>query len=276
MPGPDFALNHMVAPRKSLRAFMDMARSLGVEKIEIRNDLSGQAITDGTPPETVRAQAEQAGLFIVSINALQRFNHWTPARAEEAAELIAYAKACGAKALVLCPVNDESFTPTDPDRLAGLREALTALRPMLREAGIVGLVEPLGFAECSLRLKREAVEAIAAVDGNDTFMLVHDTFHHHVAGETEIFPASTGLVHISGVIDPAVGAERMRDPHRMLVDAQDLLDNVGQVRALMAGGYRGPISFEPFSSDVHDLADSEGAIRASMEFMSAGLGRPAP
>ena len=275
MPGPDFALNHMVAPKKSLRAFMDMARSLGVAKIEIRNDLAGQAITDGTPPETVRSEAEKARLTIVSINALQRFNQWTPARADEAAKLIAYAKACGAKALVLCPVNDEGFTPTDQERLTGLREALTALEPMLRDAGIVGLVEPLGFAECSLRLKREAVEAITAVDGNETFKLVHDTFHHHVAGETEIFPASTGLVHISGVIDPAVGADRMRDPHRMLVDAQDLLDNVGQVRALTAGGYRGPISFEPFSSDVHDLADSEGAIRASMEFMSAGLGRPA-
>ena len=275
MPGPDFALNHMVAPKKSLRAFMDMARSLGVAKVEIRNDLAGQAITDGTSPETVRAEAENARLTIVSINALQRFNQWTPARADEAAKLIAYAKACGAKALVLCPVNDESFTPTDQERLAGLREALTALKPMLRDAGIVGLVEPLGFAECSLRLKREAVEAIAAVDGNETFKLVHDTFHHHVAGETEIFPASTGLVHIAGVIDPSVGADRMRDPHRMLVDAQDLVDNRGQVRALTAGGYRGPISFEPFSSDVHDLADSEGAIRASMEFMSAGLGRPA-
>ena len=276
MPGQDFALNHMVAPRKSLPAFVDMARSLGVDQIEIRNDLAGQAITDGTPPEKVRAEVEQAGLSIVSINALQRFNQWTPARAEEAAELVAYAQACGAKALVLCPVNDESFRPPDKERLAGLREALTALKPMLRQAGIVGLVEPLGFAECSLRFKREAVDAIAAVGGTDTFKLVHDTFHHHVAGETEIFPASTGLVHISGVIDPAVSADRMRDPHRMLVDAQDLLDNVGQVRALRAGGYRGPISFEPFSSDVHDLADSEGAIRASMEFMSAGLGRPAP
>ncbi len=275
MPGPDFALNHMVAPRKSLPAFMDMARSLDVEKIEIRNDLSGQAITDGTPPETVKAEAGSRNLSIVSINALQRFNQWTPTRAEEAGKLIAYAKACGAEALVLCPVNDESFAPAEPERLAGLRDALTALKPMLRQAGIIGLVEPLGFAECSLRLKREAVDAIAAVDGRDTFKLVHDTFHHHVAGETEMFPASTGLVHISGVVDPAVGADRMRDPHRVLVDAQDLLDNVGQVRALMAGGYDGPISFEPFSSDVHDLADSEGAIRASMEFMAAGLGRPA-
>ena len=135
MPGQDFALNHMVAPRKSLPAFMELARSLGVDQIEIRNDLSGQAITDGTPPEKVRAAAEQAGLSIASINALQRFNQWTPARAEEAAELVAYAKACGAKALVLCPVNDESFRPTPAERLAGLREALTALKPMLRRAG---------------------------------------------------------------------------------------------------------------------------------------------
>ncbi len=275
MPRLDFALNHMVAPRKSLPAFMDLARSLGVDKIEIRNDLSGQAIDDGTSPATVKADAGSRNLSIVSINALQRFNHWTSARTEEAARLITYAKACGAEALVLCPVNDESFAPTTAERYTGLREALTALKPMLRGAGIIGLVEPLGFAECSLRLKREAVDAIAAVDGEDTFKLVHDTFHHHVSGETEVFPASTGLIHVSGVVDPTVAVDRLRDPHRVLVDAQDFIDNVGQVRALMAGGYRGPISFEPFSPDVHALADSEGAIRASMEFMSAGLGRPA-
>ena len=61
MPGPDFALNHMVAPRKGLPALMDMARSLGVGRIEIRNDLSGRAIADGTSPETVKAEARFEG-----------------------------------------------------------------------------------------------------------------------------------------------------------------------------------------------------------------------
>ncbi len=114
MPGPDFALNHMVAPRKSLPAFMDMARSLGVEKIEIRNDLSGQAITDGTS-----ARDRQGRRRIEE--SLHR-QHQRPAALQpvdlrpgprKRRKLIAYAKACGAEALVLCPVNDESFAPAE-------------------------------------------------------------------------------------------------------------------------------------------------------------------
>ena len=49
-------------------------------------------------------------------------------------------------------------------------------------------IEPLGFAESSLRLKREAVEAIDSVGGAHAFRLIHDTFHHAVAGERELFP----------------------------------------------------------------------------------------
>ena len=75
---------------------------------------------------------------------------------------------------------------------ASFADALTALAPLLRSTGVVGLVEPLGFPECSLRLKREALDAIDAVEGADVFKLVHDTFHHHVAGETEIFPGPDG------------------------------------------------------------------------------------
>ena len=145
------------------------------------------------------------------------------------------------------------------------------MKPILDRAGILGFVEPLGFAECSLRLKREAVEAIEAVGGAGTFKLVHDTFHHYVAGETELYADRTGLIHVSGVSDPAVGVERMRDPHRVLVDARDRIDNVGQVRALVAAGYAGPVSFEPFSADVHAMPRVEDAIRSSMEIISGGV-----
>ncbi|MBW8320107.1 MAG: TIM barrel protein, partial [Rhizobium sp.] len=198
-----FALNHMTAPSMPIADFLDLARSLGIPAVEIRNDLAGNAILDGTTPEDIRKLAEDRCIEIISINALQRFNEWTEARAREADELIAYARDCGAKALVLVPKNDGTGRE-DGDRQRNLREALSALKPLLQEAGITGLVEPLGFAICSLSSKQEAAEAIGAVDGTGVFKLVHDTFHHHLAGEPALFPAMTGLVHISGVTDPAV------------------------------------------------------------------------
>lgn len=271
----DFALNHMAAPRMGLADFLALARGLGVSAVEIRNDIAGTAIADGTPPGDVKAQAERAGLAIVSINALYPFNIWTAERAAQAGALIDYAAACGAKGIVMCPLNDTAYAASDDERLAALREALSALKPMLERAGVTGLVEPLGFAECALPFKREAVAAIRDVDGTGAFKLVHDTFHHHVAGETELFPEMTGLVHVSGVVDPAVPAERMRDPHRVLVDGDDLIDNVGQVRALLAGGYHGPVSFEPFAPDVHARPDIAAALRDSMAFIAGAIARSA-
>src|SRR5690606_3741331 len=149
------------------------------------------------------------------------------ARAGEAGALIDYAAACGARALVLVPKNDGTGQ-ADGERQANLREALTALKPMLDAAGLIGLVEPLGFEICSLRSKREAVEAIQAIGGEETFRLVHDTFHHHLAGEQALFPEFTGLVHISGVEDPAIAVADMLDDHRVLVGPADRLANIDQ------------------------------------------------
>ena len=270
MPPLTFALNHMTAPALSLDAFFSLATSLGIAHVEIRNDLAGNAILDGTTPETVKDLAARYNVSILSINALQRFNEWTAARAVEAKELIDYAAACGAKALVLVPKNDGTGQ-ADGERQANLRQALSALKPMLDAAGIIGLVEPLGFEICSLRSKREAADAIAAVEGLDTFRLVHDTFHHHLAGEPDLFADLTGLVHISGVEDASVGVPDMRDPHRVLVGDSDRLDNAGQIRALRTAGYAGPLSFEPFAPVVHGLSDPKTAVADSMAYLAARL-----
>src|SRR5688572_12949731 len=171
-----FALNHMVAPQLSVSALFDLARRVGVTDVEIRNDIAGQAILDGTPAAAIRGMASDAGLVILTINALQRFNEWSPDRAKEAAELIRYARDCGARARILVPVNGGPLG-TDSERAKNLRTALKALLPMLRDNGVAGLVEPLGFASCSLRSKREAVEAINDVDGAGVLRITHDTFH---------------------------------------------------------------------------------------------------
>lgn len=266
-----FALNHMTAPRLSLGAFFDLARSLGIGAVEIRNDIDGATLMDGTPPAEIRRVAEAAGLAIVSINALQRFDDWSETRAAEAAALAEVAKDCGAGAIVLVPTNDGGNLPE-----GALGRALAGLAPILAARRLIGLVEPLGFATSSLRRKSRAAAAIRAMGAEgEVFRLVHDTFHHHIAGEAETFAALTGLVHVSGVEDAALADAQMRDVHRVLVGRRDRLDNLGQLRALRAGGYTGLVSFEPFSPSVTGLADPTGAVRASMDFLEAELGRAA-
>ncbi len=246
-----FALNHMVAPRRSVPELVALTKELGLDRIEIRNDLPGVPIGDGTPAAEVRRAVEDGEVRILSINALQRFNDWSPARAEEARSLAAYASGCGAEALVLCPVNDRGWQPSESERQAKLKEALRGLSTILEEAGIIGLVEPLGFEESSLRLKQDAVEAIEELDLGERFQLVHDTFHHHLSGEPRMFPEHTGLVHISGVEDASLPLERIRDEHRVLVGPDDLATSLLQILGLMEG-YGGAYSFEPFAASVHD------------------------
>ncbi len=265
-----FALNHMVQPQLPLPAFFELARQVGCDAVEIRNDIAGQAILDGTPAAEVRSLAVDAGVEILTINALQRFNDWSATREREAAALAAYARDCGAGAIILVPTNDGVSISGER-----LRDALRRLEPILADAGIVGLVEPLGFAACSLRSKAEAVASIADVGGARTFRLVHDTFHHHLAGEPQLFPHSTGLVHVSGVTDPALSVADMRDAHRVLVDARDRIGNVEQIGALVAGGYGGPVSFEPFSEEMRHLPDPAAAVRASMQAITGWARRTA-
>ena len=271
-----FALNHIAAPRRPFRELVQLARTLGMGAVEIRNDLPGVPLQDGLPAATLREDAEGAGIVILSINALQRFDDWSDARAAEAAALAAYAQGCGAAALVLCPTNDVHDRRGAARRRSDLGTALRELAPILAAYSVRGLVEPLGFAECALRRKRDAVDAIEVVGGEKTFSILHDTFHHYVAMEQASFPELTGLVHVSGVEDRSLAPGDMRDAHRVLVGERDVLGNVEQLRRLRDGGYAGPLSFEPFAGSVHAMADVAPALRASMALLSAEITAAGP
>jgi 2-keto-myo-inositol isomerase len=264
-----FALNHMTTPARSLDDFVALARKLGISDLELRNDLEGVAIADGTPPEAVRAATED--MTILSINALYPFNDWSPEVEAKAVALADYAQAAGVKGLVLVPRNDGTVVPREK-----LLAALRALKEILGSRGLVGLVEPLGFEFCSLRFKRDAVAAIREVGGEGVFRLVHDTFHHYLAAETEMFPELTGLVHISGVTDRTVASADIRDAHRVLVDGADIMDNAGQIRALRDAGCDAPLSFEPFAAEVHALADPEKALAESIAYLEAEVAARQP
>ena len=257
-----FAINHISAPKLGLAEFFAMTRRLGATEVEIRNDLPD--VMGSMDPAEVRAEAERQGVTILSINALYPFNVWSGDLPDRAVAMADYAQACGACAVVMCPLNDGTEVAFDD-----LVSALKAMKPILQERGLTGLVEPLGFPVSSLRRKATAIEAIKAADGEGAYKLMHDTFHHHLAGETEFFPEWTGLVHISGVTDPHVAVDDMLDAHRVLVDGDDRLENLPQIRALLEAGYDGPFSFEPFAAEVHDAADPEAALKDSIGHIQA-------
>lgn len=271
----NFALNHMTAPRLTSRELIDLAARLGCIGVELRNDLTDKGLAtreffDGEKPSAIGEYARDKGVRLLGLSEVYGFNRWSATMKDKVELLIAQAREAGAESISLIPSNDGADDP-DEKRLSDLRDALALILPMLEDADIVALVEPLGFTTSSLRRKREVIDAIEAVGGRDRFRLVHDTFHHHIAGETEFFPEWTGIVHISGVIDSALSPEEMQDGHRVLVGAADRLRNVKQIRALNAMGYTGAYSYEPFAASVHADPNIEASLGASMKFLEMAL-----
>lgn len=259
-----FALNHIAAPKMPLPAFLAMARRLGITDVEIRNDLPDDVGT--VPPRELAQMAGEAGVRILTINGLYPFNLWSDDLDSRAKRLADYAAEAEIGALVMCPLNDGRKVEH-----SHVVDALDRLRPILKSRAIMGYVEPLGFPRSSLRRKDEAIAAITEAGGFEHFALVHDSFHHQLAGEDKLYPHRTALVHVSGVTDPNIPVEALEDEHRELIDSRDLLNNLGQIQALLADGYGGPISFEPFSPRTHALPNIEMALAESMSFLRRAL-----
>ena len=260
-----FALNHMTTPNISCMALLDLARELGMVGVELRNDLA-QPLFDGFEPQAIGRQAAERGLSIFVLSEVPAFNDMHAARLAQVSTLISQAKAVGALAIGLIPRND-GMRCDKAARRSDLRAALREILPLLQQAGIVGLVEPLGFDTASLRHKSEAVEAIEALGATADIKIVHDTFHHHLAGDTEFFAQHTGIVHVSGVLDADLTPSQMRDNHRGLVQPGDRLGNLAQIRALGAAGYDNVLSFEAFAPEVHALLDARSALQHSIDYI---------
>lgn len=268
---PNFALNHMICPSLSVQELMDGAVDLGLDAVELRTDVQENSIVTLEQAQAAGELARERGLRILSINALYPFNIWNNERAEQAETLAQLAHACGAEALVLCPLVDADHGMSVQDSHDHVLKALQGLESIFERHGIRGLVEPLGFPISSLRTKQAAIDAISELGLKHRFSVVHDTFHHRGADEQVCFPQMTGLVHISGVEDETISFTDMLDDHRILVGPEDRLGNVEQIRDLLSHGYTGYFSFEPFSSPVWDLEDPLDATRDSIEYVLQAL-----
>lgn len=268
-PVLSIGLNHMTVPNASARALLSAAEVLGCVGVELRNDL-GRPLFDGEPAADIAEAAAMHGQEILGLAEIKAFNENPEDKLDQAEALISAAMNCGAKGVALIPAMAKGRVDRGDQRSA-LRRALTLLQPILENCAMQGLIEPLGFANCSLRFKEDLVAVLDEMQRPACFALVHDTFHHTLAGGGTLYADLTAIVHISGVTDPARGVDQMRDADRGLVDARDRLGTIAQLRNLRAAGYTGPASFEVFAPDIHELKDPTAALAGSIAFISSQL-----
>ena len=222
-----FCINRKIAPSLSIEAFFRLVNSLGLNKVELRNDLPSGKVTDDLSHQQVRELADRYHIEILTINAVYPFNCRTAEVRSLTESLLKEAKAVGAKSLVLCPLNDGTEVPAS--------ETLNALRDLA----------PLFVP----------------------FKLLIDTFHHHLYPQAEqefnqVDIGEIGLVHLSGVEDSRP-REALTDNERIMLTAKDQLQSCEQVKNLEARGYQGVYAFEPFAPELANW--SEDDIRREIE-----------
>lgn len=263
-----FCVNRKIAPTLSIEAFFRLVQRVGLNKVELRNDMPSGKVTDNLSHAEVKALAEKYGLEIVTINAVYPFNQISDALLAKTEGLLKDAQGVGAKALVLCPLNDG--TPVSAQETLA---ALKTLAPLFDKYGVQGLVEPLGFPVSSLRSATQAQALIR--EAQLPFKILLDTFHHHLYENAEQEFAGVdidgiGLVHLSGVEDARPTAD-LTDEERIMLTEGDLLKSVAQVKRLESLGYKGVYAFEPFSSVLNQWSedDIEREIRYGIELLQA-------
>lgn len=230
----DFALNQKTAPHLEFGAFLDLAARLGCVGVEPRNDL-GRPFFDGIAPKRAREMAADRGLRLVGLSEIYPFDDWNEERRGAVSRLIRMAEAAGAETVSLIPRVDLR-EPAESARAAKLRAVVAEIVPMLSDTGVVGLLEPIGFAACSMKYQREAAAAIDALDAGDRLGILHDTFQHSLAKDRDIMVRHIRMVHISGVSGGIGDLTDDQDKDRIPVDDSDRTETVGQMKYLLANG----------------------------------------
>lgn len=271
-----FSLNRIACPSLSLPEFLDFVQKLGLGKIELRNDIRDGKVLDGMDPRRAASLMKERGLKATTINALQKFNlaSGRPKAKTELAAMLATCAEINCPAVVLCPNNDAADGRSPEARLQETVDSLKEFGPMFEKAGVLGFVEPLGFGISSLASLDVAIVAIKA-SGFACYRVLVDTFHHYIGPDEKASlkkaaaSGLVGLIHISGV-ESDIPAADFRDAHRIMPGPGDVMKSKEIVHALLAAGYKGDISFEPFSESVQKLPPEElkAEINKSIAWLS--------
>lgn len=268
---PLFALNQATVPNLSYEQFLDLAARLDCVGVEPRNDLE-RPLFDGLSPAEAGRLAKERGLELIGINQVFPFDAGGRAQIGAVEALAGIAREAGAAHISLIPSIEDPI-PDDPTRY--FEELLGPILPVLRAAGVVGLVEPLGLSAGTLKDTRVLESVFAALEAGPSLRIVHDTFQRTLGTRFAPLPHLTALVQISGISDPDARFDDELDGYRGLVEPGDRSGAVEQMRAFLAEAPEMPFSFECTSAELHALEDPEPALRRSMDYIRERLGATA-
>ena len=263
----NLSINQIVMKNSSFDEFITFTKKLNIQNIEIRNDIKTNLVRENEP-QKIKDICDNHSIKILTINALQKFNIWNEQRKNELIELCSFANKASIWAIVLVPLNDGSF-PKEEDQISLLRSSLKNISEILNDFNIMGLVEPLGFTQSTLRKKSIAIKVIEEIKSTN-IKLLHDTFHHKLADENNFYFDKTGLVHISGVSDYYRKSE-LTDDYRTIIEKNDLIENINQIENFLNSGYNEFFSFEPFSEEFINNVDKFNLTQKTFDFILSNL-----
>ncbi|MDI2090514.1 TIM barrel protein [Commensalibacter oyaizuii] len=263
-----FCLNRKIAPMLDIPTFFKLVHEIGLNKVELRNDMPSGKVTDSLTHQQVKELANSYDIQIITINAIYPFNRYDDQVRNLTLSMLKEAQALDINAVILCPLNEGVSIPQDK-----IIYALQELGELFKQYGIAGLVEPLGFPESSLRSAFQAQELIK--QANVPFKLVVDTFHQYLYPDSKqdmqkLDVNSIGLVHLSGVKADCT-VQHLQDEQRVMLSQGEKLNSCEQVKILEAKGYQGIYAFEPFSSELNhwDYEDIKREVTQSIQMLQS-------
>jgi 2-keto-myo-inositol isomerase len=273
----NFGLNRIACPSLHIKNYFHLANELGLNYIELRNDLPGKDICDTLAAREIKIFAERYDIKICTINALQRFNNPEELRKikNELIYLSNLAQEINCPAIVFCPMNSFYDFRSSKEQFRDTVDMLTELAPILKQYNIMGYIEPLGFKSSSLSSVITAMKAIKEA-GYKGYKIVFDTFHQAIGPDNieklsnEYDIKLTGIIHISAVTAD-LSAEDYKDEHRNIDFINDKLKSKEQIKLFVKSGYSDIISFEPFARDLQELNKEElkNRITEAIEYLTA-------
>jgi 2-keto-myo-inositol isomerase len=231
-----------------------VAGAAGYQFVELRDWKIEQHLAQGGRLATLREQARQSGIGVLSVNTLDDCTLHSGAKKaaliERCRRLCEWAEELAAPYVIVGP-SYQSEPPIEAATVhARSAEALRDYAHVAADYGVAIAFEFHGYARCSINSLSSALDVLAAVETPNLGVVI-DAFHFYVGGSRLEDLARLGqerlaIVHLADV-DHA-DRSKLGKPNRVL-PGEGVLPVKDLVAAVKRLGYRGAYSLELFREE---------------------------